>query len=81
MKNSINIPFAPKTVELENGQFLHSWYANNKGQGRTNCTIIRSSSPRAAVSAKQESVIAYVKTSHWAGQVNFSKQVQSDLGL
>lgn len=78
---TIEIGHSPKTVELADGTKLHFWYANNKGQGRTNCTIIRSSSPRAAVSAKQENVIAYVKTSHWAGQVNFSKHVQECLGL
>jgi tartrate dehydratase alpha subunit/fumarate hydratase class I-like protein len=78
---AITIGHSPKTVELVDGTKLHFWYANNKGGGCTNCTIIRSSSPRAAVSAKQENIIAHVKTSHWAGNVNFSRRIQRALGL
>lgn len=81
MSKSIEIPFAPKTVELENGQFLHFWYANNAGRGDNNCTIIRLTSPRAAVSAKQENIIASTLTSSWRGHVNFAKHVRSKLGL
>lgn len=77
----IEIGHSPKTVALADGTYLHFWYANNKGRGSDNCTIIRSSSPRAAVSAKQENIISAVSTSHWAGKVNFSKYVQEHLGL
>lgn len=78
---TIEIGFAPKTVELEDGSFLHFWYANNAGRGDNNCTIIRSTEPRAVVSAKQTSVIATALTSSWKGNVNFSKHVQECLGL
>lgn len=81
MNASIKIPFSPKTVELENGQFLHFWYANNAGRGDDNCTIIRSTAPRAAMSAKQSDILSSTRASAWRGQVNFSKQVQSELGL
>lgn len=68
-------------MDLGNGEFLHFWYANNKGRGSNNCTIIRSKSPRAYCSKAQENVIAIVKTSAWAGNVNFSKAVQAALGV
>lgn len=78
---TIEIGHSPKTVQLADETKLHFWYANNKGRGRDNCTIIRSSSPRAETSAKQENVIAFSRTSHWAGNVNFSKKVREHLML
>lgn len=77
----MEIGFAPKTVELADGTFLHFWYANNAGRGDNNCTIIRSTEPRAAVSAKQTGIIATALTSSWRGNVNFSKEIQRSLGL
>lgn len=79
--NTIEIGYAPKTVQLVDGSFLHFWYANNRGMSGKNCTIIRSTSPRADVSAKQENIISRAVTSHWLGRVNFSKRVQGCLGL
>jgi hypothetical protein len=70
-----------KTMDLGNGEFLHFWYANNRGRGTNNCTIIRTTAPRAYCSKKQENIIAIVKTSAWAGNVNFSKSVQVSLGV
>jgi O-glycosyl hydrolase len=81
MKKQIKIGHAPKTVTLENGGFLHFWYANNKGRGRSNCTIIKSTLPRAGVSSQQTDVIAMVRTSAWAGNVNFSKEIRQQLGV
>jgi hypothetical protein len=80
-KRSVAIPHSPKTVELPNGHKLHFWYANNKGRGDDNCTIIRSTKPRAAVSAAQEEIIAQTRTSSWRGHVNFSKDVRKKMGL
>jgi hypothetical protein len=77
----IEIGFAPKSVKLSDGTFLHFWYANNRGRGDNNCTIIRSTDPRASLSAKQTGIIATALTSSWRGQVNFSKEVQRTLGL
>lgn len=77
----MKIGHAPKTVDLENGEYLHFWYANNKGRGDNNCTIIRSTESRAAVSAKQTGIIKTVLTSSWAGNVNFSQAVQRWLGI
>ena len=70
-----------KTLDLGNGEFLHFWYANNKGRGKNNCTIIRSTAPRAKASNDQNNVIARVTTSAWAGNVNYSHTVQSKLGV
>jgi hypothetical protein len=70
-----------QSMKLDDGSFLYFWYANNKGRGSDNCTIIRSTAPRAAVSAKQTDVIASTRTSAWHGHVNFSKAVQNELGL
>ena len=78
----IEIGFAPKTVDIGNGEYLHFWYANNKGRGDNNCTIIRSrTSVRAALSRNQDEVIASTLTSSWAGNVNFSAAVRRYLGL
>jgi hypothetical protein len=70
-----------KTIDIGNGEFLHFWYANNRGRGTNNVTIIRSSAPRAETSRQQTDVIATEATSGWAGRVNFSRAVARGLGL
>lgn len=75
MKNGI------KTIKLENGEYLHFWYANNKGRGTDNCTIIRSTSTeRATMSRKQTGVVIMVRTSAFHGKINFSRRVWAELG-
>lgn len=72
--------FNPKTIKINDNLFLHFWYANNKGRGRDNVTIVKSaSSCRAATSKKQSDVILTTTTSAWRGQVNMSKRIMSDL--
>jgi len=82
---TINIGHSPKTVKINDALFLHFFYANNKGRGGNNCTIVKSSNPnRMATSLQQYSDnagIKMVKTSSWSGNVNFSKRVQQELGL
>jgi hypothetical protein len=70
-----------KTVDLGNGEYLHFWYANNAGRGADNCTIIRSTAPRAAQSGYQTHVIAETTTSAWRGRVNLSARVERELGI
>jgi hypothetical protein len=70
-----------KSLDLGNGEFIYFWYSNNRGRGTDNCTIIRSSAPRASMSARQSAVIAKTFTSAWAGKVNFSAAVKKALGL
>lgn len=77
----MKLGYAPKTLDIGNGEFLHFWYANNAGRGDSNCTIIRSTAIRSIMSAKQQNVIAKTLTSSWSGNVNFSKRVQNNLGL
>jgi hypothetical protein len=81
----IEIGFAPKTVKLSDGTYLHFFYANNKGRGSNNCTIIRTANPNRMSASKpqydDELATHRVQTSHWAGNVNFSKQIQEQLGL
>lgn len=85
MKTKIDIGYNPKTVALENGEYLHFWYANNQGRGNNNCTIVRTHNKlRMDTSQKQiddECSIRYIRTSAWRGDVNFSAAVQSNLGL
>jgi hypothetical protein len=33
-----------QSMKLDDGSFLYFWYANNKGRGSNNCTIIPMSS-------------------------------------
>lgn len=78
----IKIGFAPKTVALEDGTYLHFWYANNRGRGGNNVTIIRSTvAERAPLSAKQTGVMCLTYTSGWRGNVNFSRAIQNDLAV
>jgi hypothetical protein len=80
--NKIIVTNAEKTIDLENGEYLHFWYANNAGNGDSNCTIVRSSvAERAPMSAKQSGIIRKTYTSSWRGNVNFSAKVQKELGL
>jgi hypothetical protein len=56
--------------------FLHFWYANNRGRGGNNVTIIKSSNKnRSALSKDQKNKLSIIKTSAWRGNVNFSKRV------
>ena len=70
-----------KNIELCTGENLYFWYANNRGRGSNNVTIIRVAPgyPRANVSAKQAGVISTVRTSGWKGQVNYSAAVHNAL--
>jgi len=70
-----------KSFDLGNGEHLYFWYANNKGRGHSNVTIIRSTAPRASMSRNQTEVIAEAITSGWGGIVNFNRKVQAVLGL
>lgn len=78
---SKDLKIGVKTIELKGGDKIHFWYANNKGRGSNNCTIIRSRDDRAVTSAKQTGVFSKTQTSSWAGHVNFSKHIQSQLGI
>jgi len=79
--SNLKLKHAPKTVKIDDG-YLHFWYANNKGRGDDNCTIIFSDNPeRASMSRNQKDIIAKTRTSSWNGHVNFSKRVRAFLGI
>ena len=40
---TMKIPFAPKTLLINNCMYLYFYYANNRGRGNSNCTIILTS--------------------------------------
>jgi len=74
--------YAPKTIQLKNGNYLHFWYANNKGRGSDNCTIVKSSDENRAIFSKlQQDAIEMTRTSSWKGKVNFSSYVQKELNI
>ena len=73
-----------KITELKNGLKLLAYWANNRGRGRDNCSlfVVDGADPRPAT-AKQAMKIAYAatRTSSWAGNVNLSRRVKSELGI
>lgn len=78
----LDVGFSPRDIELADGTRLFFWYANNAGRGKNNCTIIRSNTDvRAPLSKDQQGVIARARTCSWHGRVNFSWEVQRQLGL
>jgi ribosomal protein S27AE len=77
----MKVAHAVKSMKLNDGTSLHFWYANNKGNSGVNCTIIRTTDPRASMSRNQTGVIGMVSTGHWKGIVNFNKLVEQALGV
>lgn len=74
--------FSPKTIALKNGTAIHFWYANNRGRGNCNLTIVHSRSKNRAVkAAQQEETIAVTRASSWMGNVCLSAKILSNLGV
>jgi len=69
--------------KLENGNLLLAWWANNKGRGKDNCTlmVVPDGTKRASLSRDQKNVLTQTRTSSWRGSVNLSKRVCDDLGI
>ncbi len=72
-----------KETILKNGKKLLAYWANNKGRGRNNCTliIVDRDYPRPAKSVDVEEYFSQTQTSSWAGNVNLSKRVLNILGI
>jgi len=69
-----------KELKIEDNKYLYFWYANNKGRGENNCTIILSRShKRMTTSRKQTEIITTIKTSAWKGRPNFSNYIFNKL--
>jgi len=83
MKTTTKI-YGCKTVDLNDGTELHVHMANNAGRGSNNVTLtrMRKNSVRPQYTRSYGAdVIAQTTTSGWRGTVNFSKRVQTELGI
>jgi hypothetical protein len=71
------------TTQLTDGRLLLAWWANNKGRGSSNCTlmVVPPNTPRAAHSRDQTNVETSTLTSSWRNNVNLSRRVQDTLGI
>lgn len=72
-----------KINKLSNGNQLFAYWANNRGRGSNNCTllVVPAGVVRPAYSRMTENVIAKTTTSSWQGSVNLSKSVCEKLGI
>jgi hypothetical protein len=72
------------TVEkLKNGNQLFVFYSNDKGRGKSNCTIqlVEKSEKRKLTAKLTKHILAETYTTAWRGDINFSKRVQKLLGI
>jgi hypothetical protein len=72
-----------KETMLKNGKKLLAYWANNRGRGTNNCTLIvvDAGDERPSMSRDVIECYAVTCTSSWAGNVNLSKRVQIKLGI
>ena len=72
-----------KITTLKNGNQLFAYWANNRGRGSNNCTLLvfPTGEQRPNFSRDVKNVIAQTKTSSWRGQVNLSNAVCNQLGI
>lgn len=72
-----------KINNLKNGNQLFAYWANNKGRGSNNCTllVVPANEPRPNFSDSVQNVISKTRTSSWRGLVNLSKSVCDTLGI
>lgn len=72
-----------KITALINGNQLFAYWANNRGRGSNNCTllIVPAGVKRTFFSRDVKNVIAKTRTSSWRGLVNMSKSVCNQLGI
>ena len=72
-----------KITALKNGNQLFAYWANNRGRGSNNCTllVVPSNEPRPNFSRDVKNVIAETRTSSWRGLVNLSVAVCNELGI
>ena len=81
----MKIPFAPKTLLINDCIYLHFYYANNAGRGTNNCSIIATSNKTRTGNVKSQldaGYIAYETTSQWNGSVNYSiKRIRERMNI
>ncbi len=71
------------TNTLPGNKWLFAYWANNRGRGRNNCTllVVPANSERPAYSRDVIGCYAKTRTSSWTGDVNVSKFVLAKLGI
>jgi hypothetical protein len=72
-----------KITALKNGNLLFAYWANNRGRGSDNCTllVVPANEPRPNFSRDVKNIIAETRTSSWRGLVNLSVAVCNELGI
>ena len=73
-----------KTLNLEDGTYLHFWWANNKGRGKDNLTIVRTVNKERLKTSKQQKdygFIATIRASSWKGSIYLSEGTLKRLGI
>ena len=75
--------YLDKINKLKNGNLLFVYYANNKGRGTDNCTLVvaKSGTTRTPRSHQVNGTIATTRNSSWALDINVSKKVCGLLGI
>ena len=72
-----------KITALKNGNQLFAYWANNRGRGSDNCTllVVPANEPRPNFSRDIKNIIAKTRTGSWRGLVNVSVAVCNELGI
>ena len=72
-----------KITKLKNGNLLFAYWANNKGRGTDNCTllVVPANESRPRFSRDVKNIISKTRTSSWRGLVNLSIKVCNELGI
>ena len=75
--------YLKNTVPLADDRVLYAYWANNKGRGRNNCTLIvcPKSQPRTPFSSGIKNYDSKTRTSSWQGDVNLSQRILGELNL
>ena len=71
-----------KINEMRDGRVLMMYFANNRGRGSDNCTLVVAPTGTARPTYSR-GLTGYptVRTSAWAGNVNLSRRVCSQIGI
>ena len=72
-----------KITAMKNGNQLFAYWANNRGRGSDNCTllVVPSNEQRLNFSRDVKNIISKTRTSSWRGLVNLSVAVCNQLGI
>lgn len=81
----MKIPFAPKTLLINDCIYLHFYYSNNRGRGTDNCSIIATSNKNRTGNVKSQLAAGYIEyytTSSWRDNINYSiKRIREHMNI